>query len=123
MKRMLIAVLAAACTLPAQSNAVTDWATIIQPAVNNASAPRPPASSEVLHTIVHLAVYDAVVAWRRDNRIDPTLGEVLVDPAGLVELPESGLEPVHNVAALRLVEALVVDAREPIDNAEMPGLR
>ncbi|MEO8127125.1 MAG: hypothetical protein ABJF23_32865 [Bryobacteraceae bacterium] len=59
---MLIAVLATACTAPAQNNAVTDWATIIQPAVNNASAPRPPASSEVLHTIVHLAVYDAVVA-------------------------------------------------------------
>jgi hypothetical protein len=62
MKRILFAVLATACTVPAQNNAVTDWATIIQPAVNNASTPRPPASSEVLHTIVHLAVYDAVVA-------------------------------------------------------------
>src|SRR5512139_4031179 len=43
-------------------NAVTDWAGIVQPAIHNASAPRPPASSEILHTIIQLAVYDAVVA-------------------------------------------------------------
>jgi hypothetical protein len=41
---------------------VADWAAIVQPAVNNAAAPRSPGSSEVLHTIVHLAVYDAVAA-------------------------------------------------------------
>jgi hypothetical protein len=43
-------------------NAVTDWATIVQPAIHNAGAPRPPASSQVLHAMVLLAVYDAVVA-------------------------------------------------------------
>jgi hypothetical protein len=43
-------------------NAVTDWASIVQPAIHNAGEPRPPASSEVLHTIAQLAVYDAVVA-------------------------------------------------------------
>ncbi len=43
-------------------NAVTDWATIVQPAIHNAAAPRPPASSQVLHAMVLLAVYDAVVA-------------------------------------------------------------
>ncbi len=43
-------------------NAVTDWASIVQPAINSASAPRPPASSEIVHTIIQLAVYDAVVA-------------------------------------------------------------
>ena len=43
-------------------NAVTDWASIVQPAIHNAGAPRPPASSEILHTILQLAVYDAVVA-------------------------------------------------------------
>jgi len=43
-------------------NAVTDWAGIVAPSINNASAPRPPASSEILHTIIQLAVYDAVVA-------------------------------------------------------------
>jgi hypothetical protein len=45
-----------------QANVVTDWAAIVQPAVNNAAAPRPPASSEVLHTMIALAVYDAVMA-------------------------------------------------------------
>ncbi len=49
-------------TAMTDQNAVTDWAAIVQPAIHNASEPRPPASSEVLHTIVHLAVYDAVVA-------------------------------------------------------------
>lgn len=43
-------------------NPVTDWASIIQPSVHNPSEPRPPGSSEVLHTIAQLAVYDAVVA-------------------------------------------------------------
>lgn len=43
-------------------NAVTDWAAIVQHAIHNANAPRPPASSQVLHAVVLLAVYDAVVA-------------------------------------------------------------
>jgi vanadium-dependent haloperoxidase-like protein len=45
-----------------EGNAVTEWASMVQPAIHNAKEPRPPASSEVLHTIVQLAVYDAVVA-------------------------------------------------------------
>jgi hypothetical protein len=43
-------------------NAVTDWADIVQPAINNPSAPRPPASSEVLHATIQLAVYNATIA-------------------------------------------------------------
>ncbi|MGH8972828.1 MAG: vanadium-dependent haloperoxidase [Acidimicrobiia bacterium] len=45
-----------------ERNPVRDWAAIVQPAVHNPNEPRNPGSSEVLHTIVHLAVYDAVVA-------------------------------------------------------------
>jgi hypothetical protein len=56
---MLLAIGSCAC---AQNNPVADWAAIVQPAVHNAAAPRSPGSSEILHTIVHLAVYDAVVA-------------------------------------------------------------
>lgn len=41
---------------------VTDWAAIVQPTINSASEPRRPAAAEVLATIVHLTVYDAVVA-------------------------------------------------------------
>jgi len=48
-------------TSPAQ-NVITDWAGIVQPAINNPSAPRPPASSEVLHATIQLAVYNAVMA-------------------------------------------------------------
>src|ERR1700680_2660936 len=43
-------------------NVITDWAGIVQPAINNASAPRSPASSEVLHATIQLAVYNAAIA-------------------------------------------------------------
>lgn len=45
-----------------QGNVVTDWAAIVQPAIDNAASPRSPVSSEVLHAMVPLAVYDAVMA-------------------------------------------------------------
>jgi hypothetical protein len=46
-------------------NVVTDWAEIIQPAVikiNDQGPLRPPTSSEVLNTIIQLAMYDAAMA-------------------------------------------------------------
>src|SRR5262245_53637788 len=43
-------------------NVVTDWAGIVPSAISNAAAPRPPASSEVLHATIVLAMYDAAMA-------------------------------------------------------------
>jgi hypothetical protein len=43
----------------ATGNAVTDWSLIAQNAI---AVGRPPASSEVLHGIVHAAIYHVVVA-------------------------------------------------------------
>lgn len=43
-------------------NAVIHWANVVQQSIHNAGAPRSAGSSEVLHTMVHLAVYDAVIA-------------------------------------------------------------
>jgi hypothetical protein len=43
-------------------NAVTHWATVVQQAIHNASAPRSAGTAQILHTMVMLAVYDAVVA-------------------------------------------------------------
>lgn len=43
-------------------NVVTQWAAIVQQSIHNAAAPRSAGSSQVLHTMVHLAVYDAVIA-------------------------------------------------------------
>src|SRR6266508_1337639 len=46
-------------------NVVTDWSAIIQPAVvkiSDQNPPRPPTSSEVLNTIIQLAMYDAAMA-------------------------------------------------------------
>ena len=60
-----ICVLIVCCLLgqisPAQ-NVITDWAGIVQPAINNSNSPRPPASSEVLHATIQLAVYNAAIA-------------------------------------------------------------
>jgi hypothetical protein len=44
------------------SNPVIHWAGVVQQSIHNAAAPRSAGASEVLHTTVHLAVYDAVVA-------------------------------------------------------------
>jgi hypothetical protein len=46
----------------AAPNAVTDWSAIAQQAIHNAGAPRSGGTSEILHAMVMLAVYDAVVA-------------------------------------------------------------
>ena len=43
-------------------NAITDWALIVQQSIHNAGAPRSAGTSEILHTTIMLAVYDAVVA-------------------------------------------------------------
>ena len=43
-------------------NAVVQWAGIVQQAIHGPAAPRSGGTSQILHTIVHLAVYDAVVA-------------------------------------------------------------
>src|SRR5437762_11090320 len=48
------------CCLYGQGNVVTDWATIVQPAVN--TPPRLPGIQFVLHATIQLAVYDAVMA-------------------------------------------------------------
>ena len=48
------------CCLYGRGNVVTDWATIVQPAVN--TPPRLPGIQFVLHATIQLAVYDAVMA-------------------------------------------------------------
>ena len=60
----LLALLASPLRAAAQPapNVVTQWAEIVQQSIHNAGAPRSAGSSQILHTMVHLAVYDAVVA-------------------------------------------------------------
>jgi hypothetical protein len=52
---------------PAQ-NPVIEWAAILQPAIHSADAPRSGGTSQILHTIATLAVYDAVVAIEGGSR-------------------------------------------------------
>lgn len=42
-------------------NVVTEWSRIIQPAIHSPVEPRSQASSIVLHTLIQLAIYDAVM--------------------------------------------------------------
>ena len=49
-------------------NAVIEWAGIVQQAIHGPAAPRSAGTSEILHTMVHLAVYDAVVAIEGGSR-------------------------------------------------------
>ena len=51
---------------PSTENAVTHWSLVAQNAI---SVGRPPASSEVLNGLVHVAIYDAVVAV--EGRYEP----------------------------------------------------
>ena len=60
-------------------NAVTDWALIVQQSIHNAGAPRSAGTSEILHTTVMLAVYDAVVAI--EGGFEPYATRILA-PAG-----------------------------------------
>ncbi|MGH8992767.1 MAG: vanadium-dependent haloperoxidase [Acidimicrobiia bacterium] len=48
-------------TAPAP-NVVTEWSRIVQPAIHSAAEPRSPVGAFIVHTLVHLAVYDAVMA-------------------------------------------------------------
>ncbi len=50
------------CSSMYGQNAVTDWAEIVQPAIHSASAPRAVPNAVILHTVIQLAMYDAVVS-------------------------------------------------------------
>src|SRR5690349_11727907 len=52
----------------AAPNAVVEWAGIVQQAITGPAAPRSAGTSQILHTMVHLAVYDAVVAIEGGSR-------------------------------------------------------
>ena len=60
-------------------NAVTDWALIVQQSIHNAGAPRSAGTSEILHTTIMLAMYDAVVAI--EGGVEPYAARIQA-PAG-----------------------------------------
>ena len=62
MKKMFATMLFLFCSCAYGQNVVTDWAAIVQPAVNN--PPKPPAIQNVLRATIHLAMYDEAIAIR-----------------------------------------------------------
>jgi hypothetical protein len=88
----------------AEENAVVHWSLISQNAI---SAGRPPASSEVLHGLVHAAIYDAVVAVEGD--FDPFA--VSIRPQGPTSVDAAVAAAARGVLVVRVpAQAASVDA-------------
>jgi hypothetical protein len=91
------------------SNVVIDWATIVQPAIHNALAPRPVPLAEILHTTIQLAVYDAVMA--SEGGYEPYVAAI-VAPTG------SDVRAAVATAAYRTARARVAVSQHAYLDAE-----
>jgi hypothetical protein len=83
----------------ATPNAVTDWAAIVQQAIHNPpAAPRSAGTSEILHAMVMLAVYDAAVAV--EGGFQPYVAEIR-------RLPYADVRAAVATAAYRTARARI----------------
>lgn len=95
---LTFAIASASTTASAQTgNVITQWSAIVQPAIIGSPA-RPATSSEVLHTMVHLAVYDAVMAINGGYR--PYAASIQA-PAG-ADVPAAVATAAYRVARARV---------------------
>jgi len=93
---------AIAATTP---NAVTDWAAIVQQAIHNPpAAPRSAGTSEILHAMVMLAVYDAAVAV--EGGYQPYVAEIR-------RLPYADVRAAVATAAYRTARARIAASQVP----------
>lgn len=87
----------------ATPNAVTDWAAIVQQAIHNPpAAPRSAGTSEILHAMVMLAVYDAAVAV--EGGYQPYVAEIR-------RLPYADVRAAVATAAYRTARARIVSSQ------------
>src|SRR4051812_30521713 len=82
-----------------------------------------PSAIEVANAALDRLVGDRLATRCGFDRVDAPLAEVLVNAAGFVQQSNGRFKAMNHVPALRLVEALVVDAGEAVDHADMSGLR
>src|SRR6266545_4693463 len=68
-------------------------------------------------------VDEALGARRRFDEADAPLTEVLIDATRVIEESKGRLESMDDVAALNLIETLIVAARDAIDEPDMSRLR
>ena len=93
---------AIAATTP---NVVTDWAAIVQQAIHHPpGAPRSAGTSEILHTMVMLAVYDAAVAV--EGGFQPYVAEIR-------RLPYADVRAAVATAAYRTARARIAASQVP----------
>ena len=89
----------------AAPNVVTDWATIVQGVIHNAGAPRSAGTSQILHTMVMLAVYDAVVAI--EGSYEPF-------GAAIDATPGADVRAAVATAAYRTAQARILASQKPL---------
>ena len=77
---------------------------------------------EVSGAPLNRLVRHRIRAGRRRERPHPCLEQVLVDTAALIEEPQRGLEPMHELLALGVGKPLVVHAVEAVDHSNVPRL-
>ena len=83
------------------ANPVTDWAAIVQTAIHNPAGPRNPSAAAILHTIVALAVYDAVMAI--DGGYEPYATDV--DASAGADVAAAVATAAHRTARGRVAES------------------
>jgi hypothetical protein len=66
---------------------------------------------------------DRLRAYWCDEWADRPLDQVLIQAAALVQLSQGGFHSMGQRSALRLGEAVDVDAAEPVDETDLAGLR
>src|SRR5256885_262069 len=82
-----------------------------------------PPGVDVFDVMPNPLSYDWPLAAHGRNGMNARFAQILVHPARVVREADSGFEGMDVVAALGLVQALVVGTREPIDDAYMAGFR
>ena len=93
----------------AAPNVVTDWTTIVQGVIHNAAAPRSAGTSQILHAMVMLAVYDAVVAI--EGGYEPFGAQI--DAA-----PGADVRAAVATAAYRTAQARILASQKPLLDAQ-----
>lgn len=103
---------------PASHNVVTEWMSIVEGAIHSPDAPRHPAAALLVHTLVHLAVYDAVVAVEGGYKPYATR----VDAAEGADIRAAVATAAHRSAGARLASSQVAafDERYAAFMSEIP---
>ena len=81
-----------------------------------------PTAVQIRRAALNRFVSDRLLAWCRDDWLDASLDDVLIQTAVLVEQSKARLDPMNQSLPLLVREALVVDPLHPIDQSDVACL-